>query len=216
MRFELAREISTYSQSRLLEVGCGAGVLLAAAECTNMTVGVDTSRERLAASVATSPRSRSVCADMERLPFQPRVFDAVILAGVMEISSDRRRFLDDVMSLTRPGGRVLVATPNGEHWLYRDSSAMLSARELQEALAGWVDVHLGGYNATPSLLWFLPNSLLRSIPSRQAVYFYIPSRILGWVPGIRWILRSLMWSGRLVRRSKWLVATAEAPTPRQS
>jgi ubiquinone/menaquinone biosynthesis C-methylase UbiE len=76
---ELAR---SYSQGRVLEIGCGEGALLAAVTGTQK-FGIDPSINALRRAKARSDANYSV-ARSEQLPFPSQSFDLVVTVGVME------------------------------------------------------------------------------------------------------------------------------------
>jgi SAM-dependent methyltransferase len=102
-RYRFAKE---RARGRILDVACGTGygsALLGA-------VGVDR-------SVAALRRGRvpRVAADALRLPFG-RVFDTVVSFETIEHVADAARFVAECARVLRPGGRLMVSTPNRELW----------------------------------------------------------------------------------------------------
>jgi len=99
-----------------LDLGCGAGdVALLLAGRAKRVVAVD-----LAFVNATTTRGNVEAADTdvsvaqaggERLPFADRMFDAVVLADVIEHVDDVTATLAEVRRVLRPGGRVVCVTP---------------------------------------------------------------------------------------------------------
>ncbi|WFG43786.1 class I SAM-dependent methyltransferase [Pseudonocardia alni] len=71
--------------SRLLDVGCGAGRLLADAAAAGLAVtGVDTEPRALAAAERAAPGADLRVADAHELPFADDAFDLVTLVQVLE------------------------------------------------------------------------------------------------------------------------------------
>jgi 2-polyprenyl-3-methyl-5-hydroxy-6-metoxy-1,4-benzoquinol methylase len=106
--------------ARVLDVGCSTGYLarpLAERGCTIVGIELDE---------ATAAVARDVCeevlvGDVERLelPFPPASFDVVLCGDLIEHLRDPRRFLERVRPLLRPGGRVVLTTPNVANWAMR-------------------------------------------------------------------------------------------------
>jgi len=93
---------------RVLDVGCGSSRLLGT--LPEGSVGVDVSRAKLR-------RSRRfgrglVQADALGLPFRPGRFDAVVASQVAERVPPGGHALSEMARVLRPGGRLIVATPD--------------------------------------------------------------------------------------------------------
>lgn len=97
---------------RLLEIGCACGFLLVAARERGFTVeGVELSawasghaRETYGLAVTTGT--------LETLAAAPATYDAVVMADVIEHLPDPRRTVAEINRLLRPGGRLLLLTPD--------------------------------------------------------------------------------------------------------
>jgi SAM-dependent methyltransferase len=53
------------------------------------------------------------------LPFEPASFDAIVCGDLIEHLRDPERFLARVRPLLRPGGQLVVSTPNVANWAIR-------------------------------------------------------------------------------------------------
>jgi SAM-dependent methyltransferase len=101
----------------ILEVGCGTGGLLVAAARARMTiVGVDiaarwlvAARRRLADHGLAVPL---LAASADRLPWPDGYFHTVVADSVFEHLDDPARALREWARVLRPGGRLLVWSPN--------------------------------------------------------------------------------------------------------
>jgi SAM-dependent methyltransferase len=99
-------------QDRLLEIGCGGGLLLRDARATGAhVVGLDHSEEmvRLAAEHAVI-----VHASADALPFADRTFTAVAMSVVFIFLPDPAAVLAECMRVLEPGGRLAVYTTGPE------------------------------------------------------------------------------------------------------
>jgi SAM-dependent methyltransferase len=99
-------------KGRLLEIGCGAGFFLKAAEHDGWDVcGIELSEAGCAFAVERlGLRVRREQA--EQLSFEPESFDIVAMFDVIEHVLDPRAILAAVHRVLRPGGLVLISTPN--------------------------------------------------------------------------------------------------------
>jgi ubiquinone/menaquinone biosynthesis C-methylase UbiE len=102
---------------RILEVGCGTGGLLVVAARAGLAIeGVDlAARWLIAARRRLSDHGLSVpllAASAERLPWPDARFDAVVADSVLEHLDDPARALREWARMLRPGGRLIVWSPN--------------------------------------------------------------------------------------------------------
>lgn len=94
----------------VLDIGCGTGELLAHVKPAR-GVGVDSSPEMVARGQAKHPQLAFVVASAEHLTL-PQRFDAVLMMDILEHLSDPWAALSRVPALLKPGGRVVMTTPN--------------------------------------------------------------------------------------------------------
>ena len=104
--------------SRVLDLGCGDGVLAARLRALGHTVtGVDQRKPATAGSAFDA----FVEADLELgVPDEAGDgYDVVIAIDVLGNLRDTTAFLESAARATRPGGSVIVSVPNFEHWYPR-------------------------------------------------------------------------------------------------
>jgi ubiquinone/menaquinone biosynthesis C-methylase UbiE len=116
----LAETADLHAGWRVLDVACGNGnAALAAARSGTTAVGVDyvpalleSARER---AVAEGLDAEFRDADAEDLPFGDDEFDAVLSVFGSMFAPDHRRTAAEIVRVTRPGGRIALAswTPDG-------------------------------------------------------------------------------------------------------
>ena len=98
---------------RVLNAGAGQGTLSQLLDSHGFTV-VSTDSAPAAVEVLRSRvRGDVVAADVTRLPFPERAFDAAVLAEVLEHVEDDRAALRELARVVRPGGVLAISVPAG-------------------------------------------------------------------------------------------------------
>lgn len=100
--------------TRLLDCGCGAGQYVVALRQAGLKAfGVEFQAEKVARARASGiPSDWILRGDLERLPYADHSFDAAFLNEVLEHVPDDRRALAEVWRVLRPGGALIVLSPN--------------------------------------------------------------------------------------------------------
>jgi dolichol-phosphate mannosyltransferase len=106
-RYEVVREFLRGTQGPYLDVGCGSGRTI---QTIRGVVGLDVALRKLRWLRASG--RHLVQGDMNRPPFRDGAFDAVICSEVIEHVPRERVRLDRLVRLIRPGGLLIVATPD--------------------------------------------------------------------------------------------------------
>ncbi|MDI6858523.1 MAG: class I SAM-dependent methyltransferase [Dehalococcoidia bacterium] len=100
---------------RVLELGCGAGLLLAACHRerrASLTMGVDVNHTAVSLASRVAPVA---LADATRLPLASGSFQAVVAQHLIEHFERPEEALREWYRVLAPGGRVVVATPNAAY-----------------------------------------------------------------------------------------------------
>jgi 2-polyprenyl-3-methyl-5-hydroxy-6-metoxy-1,4-benzoquinol methylase len=108
------------SPERALDIGCSSGYLARRlVERGATVVGIDVDEEAV-------QEARKICeqvliGDVEtmELPLPEGSFDLVLAGDVIEHLRDPERFLARIRPLLRPGGRLVLTTPNVANWAVR-------------------------------------------------------------------------------------------------
>ena len=157
-RHELAYRLwsRTTAGARVLEAGCGEGygaALLSAAGATTV-LALDLDDATLRHAVATYDGVRAARANLVALPLADRSLDVVVCSQTLEHLWEQERFVGECARVLRPGGRLLLSTPNrrtfppGNVFHFRELDAT-GLRDLVSASFG--QVRLSGVAHGPRL-----------------------------------------------------------------
>jgi O-antigen biosynthesis protein len=108
------------SAQRVLDVGCSTGYLAERLQQRGATViGLD--MDARSAELARRFCTDVLVGDIEtmELPFEPASFDAIVCGDLIEHLRDPQALLARLRPLLRPGGRLVLSTPNIANWAMR-------------------------------------------------------------------------------------------------
>jgi ubiquinone/menaquinone biosynthesis C-methylase UbiE len=98
---------------RLLDVGCGQGLLLKEAEAYGLaTYGIDISSEATKAARINSPSSEIICGDAHNLKWADGYFDYITNIGSLEHFHDPDGCLKEMKRVLKPDGAACIMLPN--------------------------------------------------------------------------------------------------------
>jgi methionine biosynthesis protein MetW len=126
--------------ARVLEVGCGAGELLAllARERKAKVFGIEIAQDKARACVAHGFSVIAGDAETDLPSYPAEAFDYVIFSRTLQCLNDPRRALAHAR---RIGARTIVSVVNGAHWRCR-LSLLTSGRMPQPRIGDWRPQHL--------------------------------------------------------------------------
>ena len=105
---------------RILDVGCGTGLNTSfLTRAGHSVTGIDLSH--IAIEKYREKGFEGIVCDVERArtPFADSSFDLVYASEVIEHCADTTAFLRELHRVSKPGGKVLLSTPNSAFWAYR-------------------------------------------------------------------------------------------------
>jgi 2-polyprenyl-3-methyl-5-hydroxy-6-metoxy-1,4-benzoquinol methylase len=98
---------------RLLDVGCGTGLLsLAAHSKFDEIHGIDLAEEAVAIATKNGMIAHRLDLNVESLPYPESFFDAITVLAVLPYVYDPRHVLSECYRVLRPSGQLLVAAAN--------------------------------------------------------------------------------------------------------
>ena len=102
--------------ARILDVGCGRGALGRILGRQQGLFGVDISQSAVTEAAKVYESVAVVNVDEEPLPYKASFFDVCVLLDVIEHIFDPRYVLGEIHRVLKPGGHLLVFTPNILQW----------------------------------------------------------------------------------------------------
>jgi len=115
--FDVIRELVAPG-SRILDVGCGDGALMALLEATHRVraSGIELSQEGVNEAVALGLSVIQGDADKDLSDYPDRAFDYVVLSQTLQATRDPRAVLENLL---RIGERCVISFPNFGFWKVR-------------------------------------------------------------------------------------------------
>jgi len=130
---------------RVLDIGCGDGIIASRKPGYASYVGLDISQKRLDRCTKLYGNERTEFKDVDvthGLPFADASFDVVIASEIIEHVIDVPAFLSEIHRVLSPGGTLIISTPNVpthiefEDNLYKEQHLRLySAKRLDHDVA---------------------------------------------------------------------------------
>jgi SAM-dependent methyltransferase len=117
---------------RLLDVACGAGLVLAAARDRGITPsGIDISQQAIALAQQLLPGVDAQVGNAEQLPFPAGTFDHVTCLGSLERFLDRQQALREMARVGKPTARFCFLVRNASTLVWQFWRQGLGRREVQ-------------------------------------------------------------------------------------
>jgi SAM-dependent methyltransferase len=200
-------------RAKILDLGCGQGKLAASIRSilpTALVIGAEWSFSGCLSAQGMGVPVVQASVDGVGLPFSSEVFDAVILAEVIEHLVDTDQVLREARRVLVPGGCLVLTTPNLAAWFNR----ILLLAGIQPVFS---EVSLEGIYGRPGsdpvghLRLFTRRALIELLSSHRFVDLRVSGAMFHRTPrGIRWLDRvASRWPGG----ASILIARVRTPNP---
>ncbi|MGD0751706.1 MAG: class I SAM-dependent methyltransferase [Anaerolineales bacterium] len=150
IRLYLFKRAGMLAARRVLEVGCGTGVILSGLATHAAIHGLDKDLARLTEACHHAPKANLACADALSLPYASGIFDITFCHFLLLWVGNPLQALCEMKRVTRPGGTILaLAEP--------DYGARVDKPDELAVLGRWQTESLRRQGANPAIGIQLPD-----------------------------------------------------------
>lgn len=131
--------------AKVLDLGCGTGETAEKLMGSGYEVwGLDIAEPMVCRARERCGSDRFRVGDMEHIPFEDDMFDAVVCLGVIEYLDKDERALREIWRVLKPGGRAVISTPSAISPLHHMDSVVLGLTAAARPLYYLVKYRLRG------------------------------------------------------------------------
>lgn len=160
VRFVLCEKLLTLKNKTVLDVGCGAGIILSEINNSNAKIGFDINESQVRITKLLDPNILAYVGNMYSIPHKEASFDIVILSNILEIANQKEELLKGISTLLKDKGIMFFTTPNGNHKKYRGGNK-IGYETIVQLLNKEYDFDIFYFNPFPE---YLPKRALANIP----------------------------------------------------
>ncbi len=145
--------------TRLLDIGCGPGLLLGQATARGaFAAGIDVSESGLSMVDASAPDAHCCLCNAEALCWPDAFFDFITCIGVFEHILQPEKALDEMRRVTRPDGRICIMVPNSLTFRWQLEAKVLrihdeASNERAATFATWRELFLRNGFGIENVYW---------------------------------------------------------------
>ncbi len=148
VRFYVVSQLMQMHGERILDVGCGSGIVDHFVPTDNELVGIDTNSSDIKVARELNKNRTYFVKNVFEFSYGKK-FTIVIALNVIEaLSSERReQFIDKLLSFLEANGRLILTTPNREYESYVTHENKLSYDDLNRLLSKYkIEHQIFGHN----------------------------------------------------------------------
>jgi SAM-dependent methyltransferase len=239
-RFAKRFAVTLGESARILDAGCGTGYGTAELAGAAFVIGTDIAAEAVghARSRYGSDRAHFVQGSCETLPFSDAAFDLLVAFEVIEHLDGWQDLLLEAKRVLRPGGVLLVSTPNRDYYEQSRGEAgpnpfhrhEFDYAEFQDALsAQFANIRIWTQNHAEAIVFAPGDPVVSNTessgandPARASFYLAACSQspiaandVFVWIPTSANVLRErelhiAKLKGEMEKKDAWLQQTVEA------
>jgi len=127
--------LGRWKGGKLLDIGCGISPLPIIAASKGEVWAMDFSDELIERLRLGTNRVKYITGDMNKLPFDDKYFDYVVLGEVLEHSENPKRVISEAERVLKDNGIIAVSCPNEEkEHIYKQHIWSISRKDIENML----------------------------------------------------------------------------------
>ena len=180
-RFYVASMISKKKSDLILDIGCGAGVLLHFAN-SKFKIGIDGDWASLKAAHSLYPSLNLIQADVRYLPLKDNFFDNALAIGIipaLENKKEREFLCNEIHRILNFGGKVIIMGSNrrSKHFKSTHTAEQMFSyphhSEMLEHLKNNFEVNIEGFGPYSKYIMAILKRIVYAFPTKIVTMFGI-------------------------------------------
>ncbi len=148
VRFYVVSQLMQMHGERILDVGCGSGILDYFVPSNNELVGVDVNEDHIRVARELNKGRKYFVQDFFEFCYNLKFTVVIAIHAIQEFPKERyEQFMEKALSFLDANGRLIVTTPNKEYGSYITHENKLSYADLSRLLSKYkIEYNIFGYN----------------------------------------------------------------------
>ncbi|MDP2923733.1 MAG: class I SAM-dependent methyltransferase [Candidatus Omnitrophota bacterium] len=179
VRYYLCWKLKSIKNKRILDIGCGPGIVLSELDNCNSKFGIDISERKINIAREVDKKGKFIVADISALPFKEQSFDIIILITTLYLAKDKEGLIKRIHGLLKDKGIFFLTALNRNHYYYRNNKSWLNFEETIDLTKKWFNCEsFIGFNPFPMFPFFFPNLIADKIPLMWDIMLFMAKRKL--------------------------------------